>query len=42
MRGVPPGLVLLRPDRYAAGFLPANQLKESIGNIDTLIARTWQ
>jgi 3-(3-hydroxy-phenyl)propionate hydroxylase len=41
MRGVPQGLVLVRPDRYVAAHLSANHLEAGIGEVSTLIAQTW-
>ncbi len=41
MKNVPPGLVLIRPDRYAGAFLPAKNLEAGIPEVDELIAKTW-
>lgn len=41
MQHLPPGLVLIRPDRYAAAYLPADNLEAGIREVDELIARTW-
>ncbi len=41
VRNLPPGLVLIRPDRYVAAFLPAETLASGIREVDKLIARTW-
>jgi 3-(3-hydroxy-phenyl)propionate hydroxylase len=42
MRGFPAGLALLRPDRYVAAYLPAENLEAGIREVDELIARTWK
>jgi 3-(3-hydroxy-phenyl)propionate hydroxylase len=42
MENVPPGLVLIRPDRYAAAYLPAENLETGIRKVDKMIARTWE
>jgi 3-(3-hydroxy-phenyl)propionate hydroxylase len=41
MKSLPPGLLLLRPDRYAAAFLHMDDLKADIGEMSKIIARTW-
>jgi 3-(3-hydroxy-phenyl)propionate hydroxylase len=41
MRHLTPGLILIRPDRYVAGFLPAENLDAGIREVDEMIARTW-
>ncbi len=40
MRKIPPGLVLLRPDRYAAAFLPAENLEAGVSAVQKMIAGT--
>jgi 3-(3-hydroxy-phenyl)propionate hydroxylase len=40
VKTVPPGLVLIRPDRYAAAFLPAVNPEAGIREVNELIART--
>jgi len=40
-RDLPPGLALIRPDRYVAAFLPAVNLEAGMREVDELIARTW-
>jgi 3-(3-hydroxy-phenyl)propionate hydroxylase len=42
MKHVPPGLLLIRPDRYVAAFLPADDLDAAVRNVDEMIARTWK
>jgi 3-(3-hydroxy-phenyl)propionate hydroxylase len=42
MKSMPPGLVLIRPDRYAAAFLPADNLEAGVREADEMIARTWK
>jgi 3-(3-hydroxy-phenyl)propionate hydroxylase len=42
MKNVPPGLVLIRPDRYVAAYLPAENLEAGIREVDEMIARTWE
>jgi 3-(3-hydroxy-phenyl)propionate hydroxylase len=41
MKNLPSGLVLIRPDRYAAAHFPANHLETGMREVDALIARTW-
>jgi 3-(3-hydroxy-phenyl)propionate hydroxylase len=41
VKSVSPGLVLIRPDRYAAAFLPAVNLEAGIREVNELIARSW-
>jgi 3-(3-hydroxy-phenyl)propionate hydroxylase len=41
MAGLPEGLLLIRPDRYAAAFLPAVQVDGSERRLAALIAATW-
>ena len=41
IRDVPPGLLLVRPDRYVAAHLPPNRFEAAIGEVDELIARTF-
>jgi len=41
MRNFPPGLTLIRPDRYVAAFLPAENLAGGIREVDEMIAGTW-
>jgi 3-(3-hydroxy-phenyl)propionate hydroxylase len=40
IKNVPPGLVLIRPDRYVAAFLPAGNLEAGVREVDEMIART--
>jgi 3-(3-hydroxy-phenyl)propionate hydroxylase len=40
MKHAPPGLLLIRPDRYVAAFLPADNLEAAICRVDQIIART--
>jgi len=42
MKNIPPGLVLIRPDRYVAAFLPAENLERGVREVDEMIARTWK
>jgi len=42
MKNVPPGLALIRPDRYVAAYLPAKNVEERIPEVDEMIARTWK
>jgi hypothetical protein len=42
MKNVPPGLALIRPDRYVAAYLLAEDLETSIHEVDQMIARTWK
>jgi 3-(3-hydroxy-phenyl)propionate hydroxylase len=42
MRNFPPGLVVIRPDRYVAAYLPAEDLEAGLREADELIARTWK
>jgi len=38
---VPPGVLLVRPDRYVAAFLPARNLNPGVSSVGELVARTW-
>jgi len=40
-RDLPPGLALIRPDRYVAAFLPAVNLEAGMREVDEMIAETW-
>ena len=42
MKHVPPGLLLIRPDRYVAAFLPAHDIEATVRTVDELIARMWK
>jgi 3-(3-hydroxy-phenyl)propionate hydroxylase len=42
MQGLPPGLALIRPDRYVAAYLRADDLQEGMKEVDELIAGTWK
>jgi 3-(3-hydroxy-phenyl)propionate hydroxylase len=42
MKNVPPGLALIRPDRYVAAYLPAEDLESGVREVDEMIARTWK
>jgi 3-(3-hydroxy-phenyl)propionate hydroxylase len=42
IKNCPPGILLLRPDRYVAAFLPAGNLDGSIREVDEMIAHTWK
>ena len=42
MKDFPPGLALIRPDRYVAAFLPAEKLEAGIREVDEMVARTWE
>ena len=35
------GLILLRPDRYVAAFLPADALSEALRDLNLLLSATW-
>jgi 3-(3-hydroxy-phenyl)propionate hydroxylase len=41
MKDIPPGLALIRPDRYVAAYLPAETLGRAVRKIDEMIAETW-
>jgi len=41
MRSIPPGLALIRPDRYVAAYLPAENFEQGLREVDEIIARTW-
>jgi 3-(3-hydroxy-phenyl)propionate hydroxylase len=41
LRGQPPGLYLLRPDRYVAGFFPPAEVSSIAENIAELVRATW-
>ena len=42
VENLPAGLLLIRPDRYAAAFLRADHLEADIGAVNGLIAGTWK
>jgi hypothetical protein len=39
-KNIPSGLVLIRPDRYVAAFLPAENLETGIRELNEMIKRT--
>ena len=41
LAGQPQGLYLLRPDRYVAAFLPADQIAAASADVERLIRETW-
>jgi len=41
MKHLPPGLALIRPDRYVAAYLQAENLGADLREVDKMIARTW-
>jgi 3-(3-hydroxy-phenyl)propionate hydroxylase len=42
IKNLPPGLALIRPDRYVAAYLPAKNLEAAVREVDEMIARTWE
>ncbi len=42
IKQLPPGLVLMRPDRYVAAFLLAEKLEAGIQEVEEMLARTWR
>ena len=42
VKHLPPGLALIRPDRYVAAYLPAENLEGGISEMDEIIDRTWK
>jgi len=42
MKRFPAGLVLIRPDRYVAAFLGAENLEAGIPEVNGMIAETWK
>ena len=42
MRNLPPGLALIRPDRYVAAYLLMENLEGGMREVDEMIARTWK
>ncbi len=42
MRNLPPGLALIRPDRYVAAYLLTENLEGGIREVEEMIARTWK
>jgi len=42
VKQLPPGVALIRPDRYMAAYLPAENLEAGISEVDEIIARTWK
>jgi 3-(3-hydroxy-phenyl)propionate hydroxylase len=41
MKNIPPGVLFVRPDRYVAAHLPAENLGEGIREVKELIRGTW-
>ena len=41
-KNLPPGLALIRPDRYVAAYLPTENLEAGIHEVDEMIAHTWK
>ena len=41
LSGQPPGLYLLRPDRYVAGFFPLKEVSAVVENIAGIVRATW-
>jgi 3-(3-hydroxy-phenyl)propionate hydroxylase len=42
IRDVRPGILLVRPDRYVAAHIPANEIQAGIRDVNELIARTFR
>ena len=42
MKSLPPGLALIRPDRYVAAYLPTDNLEAGVHEVDQMIAQTWK
>jgi hypothetical protein len=42
MKHIPAGILLVRPDRYVAAFLPAETFEAGVRAVNELIARTWK
>jgi 3-(3-hydroxy-phenyl)propionate hydroxylase len=42
MQHLPPGLALVRPDRYVAAYLREENLEEEMREVEEMIARTWR
>jgi hypothetical protein len=42
VKNLPPGLALIRPDRYVAAYVPAENLDAGAHEVDEMIARTWK
>jgi hypothetical protein len=42
MKNLPPGLALIRADRYVAAYLPAYNIEAGVREVDEMIARTWK
>ncbi len=42
MRDFPPGLALIRPDRYVAAFLHGKNLEAGMREVDAMIEQTWK
>jgi 3-(3-hydroxy-phenyl)propionate hydroxylase len=42
LKQISPGLLLIRPDRYVAAFLPLDEVDAAMRTVDNLVARTWQ
>jgi len=41
MKHLPTGLFLIRPDRYVAAFLPAENFEAATREVDNRLATTW-
>jgi 3-(3-hydroxy-phenyl)propionate hydroxylase len=41
-KNLPPGLALIRPDRYVAAYLQAENLEAGVREVDEMIASTWK
>jgi len=41
-KNLPPGLALIRPDRYVAAYLPTENLEAGMHEVDEMIAHTWK
>jgi 3-(3-hydroxy-phenyl)propionate hydroxylase len=41
-KNIPLGLALIRPDRYVAAYLPAENFETATREIDEMIAQTWK
>jgi len=42
LKNLPPGLLLIRPDRYVAAFLHADDLEAVVRSVDEMIIETWK
>jgi 3-(3-hydroxy-phenyl)propionate hydroxylase len=42
IRELPPGVALIRPDRYVAAYIEAENIEADVGSVDGLVESTWK